>query len=380
MTILFVSLLSGHVWGGCEELWSRAAVSLVKRGHRVVVSVEGKSPNAEPLEKLRAQGVEVMCRNQHPPSVAWRLIAKLKRKEYEAFYIEKLKKLMLAIRPDLCCISSGGVVDDVRFLDAAHEGCERVVNISQANAEEWWPHDARCQRTVQALNLCRASFFVSKGNLRLWETQTATTFTNAAVVRNPFNVSYFTNPDWPASDEGMRLACVARLDPRAKGQDLLFTMMALPEWRERRFTVSLFGTGPMEGTLRKLVNSLNLSDRVFFHGHVNNVEEIWERHHALIMPSRYEGLPLALVEAMLCQRISIVTDVAGNAEVVDDGITGFIASTASVGDLSEAMERAWARRDDWRSMGKEAGLRIRGLVPEDPAAHFADQLETLAGS
>jgi glycosyltransferase involved in cell wall biosynthesis len=377
---LFTSLLRGHAWGGSEELWSRAGAVLSSRGHRVLASVEGKPPLADRLKVVQSQGIELICRFQEIPSVFRRLTAKLRRKEADWLVFEDFKDLIRSTRPDLICISNGGVVDDVRFLEVAINAGVKVANISQANAEEWWPNDAYGQRCVSALNLCHGNFFVSQGNLRLWETQTATTFRNASVVRNPVNVSYEAKPNWPASDESWHLACVARLDPRAKGHDLLFRMMALPEWRERPFTVGLFGQGPMEGMLRRLVTSLNLSDRVFFHGHVNKVEEIWEQHHALILPSRYEGLPLALVEAMLCQRTSIVTAVAGNAEVVEDGMTGFIAATPSVKDLSDAMERAWARRGDWQSMGQVAGARIRALIPEDPAAHFADQLETLAAS
>jgi len=375
MTILFTSLLSGPAWGGSEELWSRAAVILASRGHRVAASVEGREPRAGRLGLLRASGVEVICRHEERPSVLWRVAGKWKRKEGDAFYVERFRQVIGAVRPDLICLSSGGVVGDVRFLEAALDAGTRVVNISQANAEEWWPNDVNGERCARALGRALACFFVSEGNLRLWETQIAGVLANASVVRNPFNVSYQATPDWPDVDGGMRLACVGRLDPRAKGQDLLFKVIAQPAWRERELTVSLFGQGPMEGMLRRLARSLDLGERVVFGGQVEDIEGIWKSHHGLILPSRYEGLPLALVEAMLCQRMAVVTGVAGNPEVVDEGTSGFIAPSASVKDLAEAMERAWEGRDEWQAMGREAGSRIRKLVPEDPAAEFADQLE-----
>ena len=54
---------------------------------------------------------------------------------------------------------------------------------------------------------------------------------------------------------------------------------------------------------------------VHFRGHVNDIRAIWEQNHLLVLPSRYEGLPLALVEAMWCGRPAVVTDVGGNAEL-----------------------------------------------------------------
>ena len=83
---------------------------------------------------------------------------------------------------------------------------------------------------------------------------------------------------------------------------------------------------------------------------------------------------MTLVEAMLCGRPAIVTDVGGNREVVDDQVTGFLAAAAAESDIDDAFEKAWDRRDDWRAMGQLAAKRIRELVPADPAAEFAGQL------
>ena len=96
-----------------------------------------------------------------------------------------------------------------------------------------------------------------------------------------------------------------------------------------------------------------------------------------MLPSRFEGLPLSLVEAMLCARPAVATNVAGNTEVIEDGETGFVAAAPTAGHLDEAMERAWRHRGDWRSMGVEAARRIRRLVPPDPAGEFVEELLTL---
>ena len=94
----------------------------------------------------------------------------------------------------------------------------------------------------------------------------------------------------------------------------------------------------------------------------------------LVLPSRAEGLPLALVEAMMCGRPAIVTDVGGNGEVVRDGITGVIATSATVSALDSALGRFWAMRPQWKRMGIAAAEHIRTLVPADPGPVLADHL------
>ena len=96
------------------------------------------------------------------------------------------------------------------------------------------------------------------------------------------------------------------------------------------------------------------------------------------MPSRIEGLPLAVIEAMLCERPVIATDVAGS-EVIEDGVSGFLADAPTVRSLGNALERFWAKREEAREIGARAAERIRCLVPPDPARIFADKIRGLLG-
>ena len=120
------------------------------------------------------------------------------------------------------------------------------------------------------------------------------------------------------------------------------------EWRDRPLSVTFYGDGLQRASLERMARNLGLTS-VTFAGFVRDVSAIWSAHHGLILPSRCEGLPITLVEAMLSGRVPIVTDVGGNAEVVEDGATGYLADAPTEDALDDAMERAWNERHRWRS-------------------------------
>ena len=181
---------------------------------------------------------------------------------------------------------------------------------------------------------------------------------------------------WPEKDDPWKLACVARLDPAAKGQDTLFQILALPQWRQRPVELNLYGQGPGEPILRKIISMLALTS-VHFRGHLADVASIWDQNHILVLPSRYEGLPIALVEAMWCGRTAVVTEIGGNTELLANGRTGFFAQAPTIGIFESALERAWQRRLEWRAMGVAARQAVEAQIPNDPIAVFCKQLQSV---
>jgi len=133
----------------------------------------------------------------------------------------------------------------------------------------------------------------------------------------------------------------------------------------------------MKNIIERLVQRFNLQERVTLAGHVSRVEDIWAENHVLVMPSRFEGLPLAIVEAMLCARPVVATHVAGNSEIVKDGITGFLADAATVGSVGQALERLWDGRNNLMLMGHAAAKHIRNCVPADPVGVFSQKVQSL---
>jgi len=100
---------------------------------------------------------------------------------------------------------------------------------------------------------------------------------------------------------------------------------------------------------------------------------MWKQYHALILPSRSEGLPLSLVEAMAAGRIAIISKAGGNTELIEEGITAF-SGHSNEESFEEAMEIAWTKRDLWEEMGKTAASHIVQRIPKSPEKDFIDHL------
>lgn len=368
---LFISSNDGSQWGGSEILWSSAAARLVAGGNDVRVSVKGWDEPTPQVERLRSAGCQVFYRR--PPTRLSRLIGKVLPLSDRA----RTHMQVVARDVDLVVISQGSNVDGLEWMEAARSLGVKYSAIAHGAAECWWPEDAFADKLCENYENASASYFVSQANLELSRRQFGAALTNAKIIRNPFNVRYDACPRWPDElSDGLSLACVASLDVEHKGQDLLLEVLSLAHWRARKLRVSLVGRGKHERGLRRIVEAKKLSS-VHFVGFMDDIEKVWSEHHGMVLASRYEGMPLALVEAMLCGRPCIVTDVAGHAELVRDGVNGFLAKATTVELVDEAMNRAWQERAQLRDMGRKAAEDVRGWVSKDPTGDFVRELRTL---
>ncbi len=371
----FVSTMEGEPWGGSEELWSRAARRLLDQGHEVHANVKFWPSPARKMTDLQAAGAQIAFRRLDRRGKLNSLAHRLAGGGYVPPVHLDCRRWLERLRPEAVVISQGANFDEWSLFFA--EECRRLgipyAILTQANSRLWMPSDALVERVAGMFLQARRAYFVSQGNYQLLERQIGQRLPQAEVVFNPFNVAFDARPPWPHHSPPLRLGCVARLEPSAKGQEILLEVLAQPKWREREVVVSFAGVGPWAGWLRRYAADLAL-DNARFVGFVEDIEAFWRDHQALVLPSRHEGMPLALIEAMLCGRVAIVTDVPGNPELLEEGVTGFIARAPDTASLDEALERAYAQRAEWPAIGARAAEAIRRRIPPDPAGVFANRL------
>ncbi|MBD2752592.1 glycosyltransferase [Spirosoma validum] len=356
-------------WGGSEELWGTSAQALARTGHRVFVFKTKVNPEHPRIIDLRQAGCIVTdLYHLSPLPDGW--------STETDWTLQTLDHNLRAIQPHLTIVAQGSNFDGMPYADLCRRSNYPYVLIAQKAVDDLYPMDADRSRFQQAYQTAKCAFFVSRHNLELTRLQLALPLPNGKVIVNPVNVPYDPPGDnpFPNTTGVLRLACIARLFVLEKGQDLLLQVLAKAKWRSRELCVTFFGEGPNRIALEEMAGFLGITDRVHFAGHVSDPAAIWQTHHALILPSRSEGLPLALVEAMLCGRPAIAARAGGIDEVLVDNVTGFLAVSPSDMALDEALERAWNRRNEWPALGAEASRYIRTIIPPNATQQFIRQV------
>ncbi len=371
MKFLFISTMHEAAWGGSEGLWTQAAHQLRLEGHDVQASVGYRLQAAPQLAALAECGVTITTHASPGAGLMGRIRKRVLDSDRQRYAV------LARIRPDVAVISQGGNSGGFGWARACNQAGVPYGIVVHCNSQRWWIGDGDLEHAAAAYRDATRVFCVARANLDLLRLQIGDPLSNAELVWNPINLAPGPPPPWPDEGGGWKMACVARLELAAKGQDLLLRVLTRPEWRERPIELSIYGAGPNEAILRRMAATLELKN-VRFRGHVSDVASIWREHHILALPSRFEGRPLALIEAMACGRPAIVTEVGGNAELCRDGETGFVASAATCQHLGEAMERAWRQRTAWRELGAAARYTVDRDLPSNPVEHFCGRLKSLA--
>jgi glycosyltransferase involved in cell wall biosynthesis len=154
------------------------------------------------------------------------------------------------------------------------------------------------------------------------------------VIRNGVVLERFRRERGARSTGEFVFLTVARLD-RQKGIDVLLRAAALVAGV--RFSIA--GAGEERETLERQADALGVGDRVTFLGRRDDVPALLGASDAFVLPSRFEGTPLALLEAMAAGKPIVASAIPGIDEVVADGATALLAPP----DDPEALARALRR-------------------------------------
>jgi glycosyltransferase involved in cell wall biosynthesis len=157
---------------------------------------------------------------------------------------------------------------------------------------------------------------------------------------------------------GMRvIGSVGRLDHQKAPKDLVEAVRALPH--PNVFTIWI-GDGPLRRDVERLVEAEGMSDRFVLVGERDDVSRLLPAFDVFAMSSLYEGLPCAVVEAMLCGVPVVATAVNSVPEVVIPGRTGLLARPADPASLSSALAYLLDRPEE----GARMAVAARELVGE----------------
>lgn len=141
------------------------------------------------------------------------------------------------------------------------------------------------------------------------------------------------------SDRPVRIVALGRL-ARQKGFDVLVSAMARIDV-DRPWTLDVHGEGPERTQLEALIGRLALDARVRLHGYTATPFAVLRDADVFVLPSRHEGLPTVLIEALACQTQIVASDCPhGPREILEDGRLGLLVPPEDAAALSDAITRA----------------------------------------
>jgi len=164
-------------------------------------------------------------------------------------------------------------------------------------------------------------------------------------------------------DPELPTAAVVGLVYDGKGQDLAIDALA----RRDLSSLQLLFVGPGDAApLQERARDLGLARRVVFTGPRDDVPRVLAASDFLLLPSRWEGMPYIVLEAMASGLAVVATPVDGARELVEDDVTGFLAPSISPDGIAAALHRAvlagGSRRRDLGAAGRARVLE-RHTIP-----------------
>jgi glycosyltransferase involved in cell wall biosynthesis len=153
-----------------------------------------------------------------------------------------------------------------------------------------------------------------------------------------------------AEDEFLWFAA-GRLEPVKDYPALLNALAQVPG----RARLVIAGGGPLEDALRHQAATLGIGEKVQFLGFVPTVRRWMQAADGFVLSSRWEGLPMGLLEASACAVPAVATDVPGSWAIVVHGQSGLLAHAGDVNALAAAMARLMQMTEEERTaMGQLA--------------------------
>lgn len=164
---------------------------------------------------------------------------------------------------------------------------------------------------------------------------------NVIVLNNAIDLSKFDAEPREIRKENCILGCVGRIAPEKKGQDLLLKAIKKLKVQYPQLKCHFFGE-PMKGhenlldELKDLAITLGVENHVVFEGNSNTIPSVLAKIDILVVPSRYEGFGIVVLEGMASYRPVIASDIDGPKEIIKvDNNYGILFESENVDDLSQ---------------------------------------------
>jgi len=369
-SVLFFSLMNGSAWGGSEELWYKMAAWMSKNGYQVGVCCYDWEEKKERLAKLEKEGcvIHLLPGRKIVKSFGgkWKLGGAVKKVPFEKY--------------DLVVVNQGG------WEEVIHGPFKQLHRRLKKYAICYHNYNSNATLSTRKKAILQQWISNAAANITLAERIFDVLASNFGItVPNPvvyYNPITFEPPSKktaypPLDDNNYVWMMLAELDIQRKAQDVLIKVLSAPKWKERNWTLHLYGRGKDEAVLQNLIAGCGLQEKVVLKGFSKDVPGVLRNCHFLFQVTHIDAMPISVVEAMAMARPCIVSNVGDMTKWVNHRTNGFVCEQATEDNMDIVLEECWQQKDNWEAFGENAYRVFTQKYPqpyEEKTAAFLDQL------
>lgn len=170
------------------------------------------------------------------------------------------------------------------------------------------------------------------------------------VINNPLPF----NSKKISSCKNKKIISIGRLDEQ-KGFDILIDVWKKINEKHYDWILEVYGEGSLRKELQDKIDSSNLTDTLILKGNEKNIQSKYLESSIYVMSSRYEGMPMVLLEAMSCGLPLVSFDCpCGPKDIIKDGENGFLIKFGNIDEMVEKINYLIENEDKRIDMGKKS--------------------------
>lgn len=305
--------------GGAERVMSILANFFADKGHRVVLATDILVGGKEDYTLSK----KIECVHIKPTSNNF-FLKNLQR-------IKQLRKVIKDSKADVA-LSFLGKQNYRMLIATIGLKCRKCVSVRNDPNREYGKSKIRKWLANRMFNLADACVFQTEDAKKYFSKRIQK---KSVVIPNPVDVKFF---NVKRANNPKNVITVGRLEPQ-KNQKLLIDAFAAIADRISDEKLLIYGVGSLEKELKSYIKKIGMSDRIIMMGEVDDIEKELAKAKLFVLSSDYEGMPNALMEAMVVGVPCISTDCpcGGPRELLKDAISNTIVSCNNLSKLSDAI-------------------------------------------
>ncbi len=343
MNILFINSISKNKFGGGEKWMVKAARGLHESGHTVFLA---SKKGAEILKYAKQLGVQTRVFNV--------------RGDFSPFNTYKISRFLKKNEVDILICNLN---KDVRVAGLAARIAKTPAVIARHGVllcGKKWKHKITLTNLVDGIltntNTIKSSY-LEYG----WFQEGFIQVVYNGIEDKDAVETYDFSKEYP----GKKIIFSAGRLSKQKGYTYLIEAAAILSRKRNDLVFLVAGKGSLLNDLKHQVAQKKLNDTFIFCGFKENVESYTKGCHLFVLPSLFEGMPNAVMEAMAVGKAVVATDVNGNRELMEDNQTGIIVPPRDPESLSKAIENLIDDENLLQSFGEKGMQRVKRYFTVD---------------